>query len=135
MPVYANSLCQRVTDLVTARGKASFTEVAQAFPDHTKKQVHDALCNAQYSKRLKVILRGSYRGKRDSVWAAEVSPLDPGATHRKPEKPQPVASVWELGRPTIQEWPLAFEGGRAFNLLGPWTDPDDSASNDSRKAA
>jgi hypothetical protein len=132
MPVnyYPNSLTNLVTEFVRQKGKATLTEAMAQFPDRTKKQLHDALSNAQYRRLLKVIFRGHCRGGRETVWAVEI---DKPVLSRAKAKPQPVASVWELGTPAIDAWPPEFEGGRAFNLLGSWD--DESASNDSRKAA
>lgn len=115
---YAGSLVNRVADYVTEKGMATLTDVSDQFPDRSKKQIHDALCNARCRRLLKVIMRGSFRGKRESVWAPEVSPMTPPTI--KPEKPKPVASVWELGSPMHREWPPRFDGGRAFQLLGDW---------------
>lgn len=132
---FPDSLTTRVTEYVREKGKARLSEVAQAFPDHTKKQVHDALSNARCRKLLKVIFRGSFKGSRESIWAPDAK--DPTPRARAGQKPlgQPVASVWELGNPSINTWPPKFDGAREFNLLGPWTDSEDLASNDSRKAA
>jgi hypothetical protein len=128
---YPNSLVNRVTEVVRHKGKATLTEVSEEFPDHDKKQIHDALSNARNRKLIKVIFRGNFNGRTESVWAVEVEKPSPMSM----EKKRPVASVWQLGTPVIKEWPPAFEGGRAFRPLGPWIDPEELASNDTRKAA
>lgn len=113
---YADSLVRKVTDFVAAKGFATLTDVAAKFPDYTTKQIHAALSNARDRKQLKVIMRGSFRGRLQSVWAAGVQP----PAEPKPAKPGPVASVWELGSPTGREWPPKFHGGRSYQLLGDW---------------
>lgn len=109
-----NSLVSRVTAFVESRARATFSEVVAEFPGYTRKQVHAALENARDRRLIKVILRGNFRGKRESVWA-------PGAHDRPPPPPkkdfQPIASVWELGMPTIKgPWPPRFDGGQIHQL-------------------
>jgi hypothetical protein len=118
---YPNSLTNLVTEFVRQKGKATLAEAMTAFPDRTKKQVHDALSNAQARRLLKVIFRGHARGGRQTVWAVEVD--KPVLSRAKTPKPQPAASVWQLANPVFDgEWPPAFEGGRAYQLLGGWDD-------------
>lgn len=113
-PMYPNSLVQLISDAVQRRGRARVSDLIPEFPGYSKKQIHAALCNARDRSKVRMVSRGNWKNKTESVW-------EPGASSRPAASPlptvklptRPPASVWDL--PHIQladDWPPQFDGGR-----------------------
>jgi hypothetical protein len=124
------SLMKMVVDMIAERGCGTVDHLMPKLAEsgYTRKQAIDAMQNARSQGFLwcepasKVGV--SSKGPRPAVYWPGKKRADPFAALlvQKQDKPPPVASVWELGSPAARAWPPRFQGGRAYQKLGPWNE-------------
>ena len=94
------SLTQAVANLVCELGEVSGDALLPYLPEYSREQVFQALQNARYSKKIRIVRRGKPigRGSRPGVYA----PPDGGTSQPPPKepmvrRPMPVNSIFQLG--------------------------------------
>jgi hypothetical protein len=117
------SLTALVVQAIQQRGTATIEDLLPLFPEASRKQVHDALCNARDRKKIRMKVRGNAKAKRLGIWepAPDAVPDQRPRNLDKRYPLRPPASVWDLGaeQPRLQWPPIA--AGRRFEPLGSWS--------------
>jgi hypothetical protein len=115
------SLTAFVIQAIKQRGTATMEDLLPLFPEFTREQVHNALCNARDRKLIHSIVRGNAKAKRLSVWTLSPEVPKPAKKLDRRYSSRPPASVWDLGAemPRMQ-WP-PISAGRRFEPLGSWS--------------
>lgn len=118
------SLTAYVVAEIKKRGTATVEDLSPLFPEFSRKQINDALCNARDRKQLHTIVRGNAKAKRLSVWApVPDAPADKRPRNLDKRYPlRPPSSVWDLAgeQPRLQ-WP-PYAVGQKYAPLGGWNE-------------
>lgn len=104
------SLIQDVTDAVNELGRVTIDDLSPLFPSHSRKQVHRALHQARFERRIRIVERGETGGRHGGGEPFVYGPLSDEPIETPDDKPLPtrtcirgeygiprVASVWDLG--------------------------------------